>query len=231
MILKYKERKLAIKLRKKGLSYSEILERVPVAKSTLSLWLKSIGLTAAQKQRLTKKKLAAMKRGWETRRKQRLDITEMIKNEARKDIGRISARELWLMGVMLYSAEGSKQKENNVSQNVQFCNSDPEIIKVFIKWLLDICKIDKKNIYFRIHLHENSKKRLSKVQKYWSKVTKFPVKYFQNITWKKNKVHTRRKNIEEKYFGLLSIGVRKSTNLNRKISGWAEGIYNNCGIV
>jgi hypothetical protein len=47
----YKER--AIMLRKKGLSYREILVEIPVAKSTLTEWFKTVGLTVAQKQRLT----------------------------------------------------------------------------------------------------------------------------------------------------------------------------------
>lgn len=50
----------AINLRKRGFSYSEILEQIPVAKSTLSSWLHSIGLSKKQKQRLTEKKLASM---------------------------------------------------------------------------------------------------------------------------------------------------------------------------
>ena len=50
----------AIKLRREGLSYSEILQKIPVAKSTLSLWLRSIGLSKKQVQRLTEKKLLAI---------------------------------------------------------------------------------------------------------------------------------------------------------------------------
>jgi orotate phosphoribosyltransferase-like protein len=46
----------AIKLRKAGLSYGEIRKKLNVAKSTLSLWLKSIPLTPEQKARLYTKK-------------------------------------------------------------------------------------------------------------------------------------------------------------------------------
>lgn len=48
MIMKYSEYKIAIELRKRGLSYSEILMQVPVAKSTLSIWLHSVGLSKTQ---------------------------------------------------------------------------------------------------------------------------------------------------------------------------------------
>ena len=54
---KKKEKAAAIRLRKKGLSYKEILEQVPVAKSTLSLWLRDIPLDQTQKDRLDEKRL------------------------------------------------------------------------------------------------------------------------------------------------------------------------------
>jgi hypothetical protein len=63
MILYLLEKEKAIDLRKKGLSYNEILKKVPVAKSTLSLWFRDIGLAVRQRQRLTAKKSCAKKSG------------------------------------------------------------------------------------------------------------------------------------------------------------------------
>ena len=59
---------IALNLRKQGFSYSEILERIPVAKSTLSLWLREVGLSKRQKQHLTQKKLDAAWRGGQVKR-------------------------------------------------------------------------------------------------------------------------------------------------------------------
>jgi len=171
---KIQEKAKAIKLRKQGFSYSEILKQIPAAKSTLSLWLRSVGLAKKQKQRLTEKRLAAALRGAKAKKDYRLAVTKEIKDKARSEIGKLSERELWLIGTALYWAEGAKQKEHNVSQKVKFSNSDPEAIQIFLKWLLDICKISKENIHFRICLHENNKERLNDVRKYWSKVTQFP---------------------------------------------------------
>lgn len=219
---KIKEREKAINLRKSGYSYTEILRKVPVAKSTLSLWLRSIGLSKRQKQRLTKKKLAAMKRGWESCHKRRLKITGLIKNEAQKEIGRISRRDLWMIGIALYWAEGHKEKTK--SSLVELGNLDPYLIKIFLKWLRKICKIPKKDINFWLFIHETARKRLSEVQKYWAKATGFTVENFQKVSWKKHKINTKRKNIGENYYGLLRIIVKRSVNLNRKIAGWIEGI-------
>ena len=231
MIAKLKEKEIAIRLRRKGLSYKEILRKVPVAKSSLSLWLQSVGLSKKQKQRLTKKKIASALRGALSRKNKRLDTVKMIGNAAKDEIGRINKRELWLIGTTLYWAEGARQKEHNVSQVVKFSNSDPRAVRFFLKWLGVICKIPRKDINFRIALHENSVNRLTKVKIYWSKATGFSLDCFQKIDWKKNKIKTKRKNVGQDYFGLLNVYVKKSTNFNRKISGWIEGISNYCRVV
>lgn len=220
---KLKEREKAIKLRKEGLSYREISEKVPVAKSTLSLWLRSVGLAKKQRQRLTEKRLAAALRGATKRRNQRLVITKEIKEKARREIRKISKRELWLIGTALYWAEGAKEKSKG--SRLEFCNSDPEMIKLFLRWIKTIMKVSDESIRLSIYIHKNNEERIKEVQKYWSQVTGFPIFYFKNIIWKKHNIKTNRKNVEKSYFGLLRITILKSTNLNRKVVGWIEGIY------
>jgi len=219
----------AINLRKQGLSYSEILKKVPVAKSTLSLWLRSVGLSKRQKQRLTERKLASIKRGWIKWHQQRIDLMNKIKNAAKSEVGGLSKRELWLVGVSLYWAEGTKEKKHNPGQNVCFSNSDPRMIKIFLKWLKEIIKIEESDIKYEIYIHENSKNNLKNVINYWTQITNSNPVNFKYIYFKKSKINTKRKNIGNKYYGLLRIIVRKSTNLNRKISGWIEGIHSIAG--
>lgn len=221
----------AINLRKRGFSYSEILIQIPVAKSTLSLWLRSVGLSKKQKQRLTEKKLASAKRGGEARQQQRILLTEKIQKRAKSEIDKISKRELWLIGISLYWAEGAKQKEHNISQKVAFSNGDPLMIKLFLKWLKEIVKISDSDIFFEIYTHKNSKNKINQIIKYWSKITNVPEYEFNHIYYKTNKIKTKRKNIGINYYGLLRVCVKKSTNLNRKISGWIDGIIQNCGVV
>ncbi len=229
---KLKERELALNLRRKGLSYSEILSQVPVAKSSLSLWLKSVGLAKAQKQRLTEKKLISARRGAEARRQQRLTITKEIKEKAKKEIdGSISLRELWLMGIMLYWAEGSKEKEYDQGVPVVFSNSDPFMIKVFLKWVKFCLQIPDIQIDFDIYIHDNHVDKTAEVGQYWSEITGFPRLNFDKIYFKKHIPKTIRKNTGNSYHGLLRIKIKSSTNLNRKISGWIEGICLNCGVV
>lgn len=148
MIEKKKEKEKAIKLRHKGFSYSEILKTVPIAKSTLSVWLREIGVAKRYKQRLTEKRRQAQFKAQQACREKRIKITEEIKFLARNEIGKISKRELWLIGTALYWGEGTKQGIRNVSARVTFSNSDPKMIRIFLRWLMVCCNIQKKDISF-----------------------------------------------------------------------------------
>ena len=143
---KDKEKIIAVELRKQGLSYSEILKEISVAKSTLALWLQSVGLSKKQKQRLTEKKLASAKRGGLKKKENRILRAKLIKEEAQKEIGQLSKREKWLIGVALYWAEGTKEKEWRPGSGIKFSNSDPLMIKLFLGWLTNICKIPKSQV-------------------------------------------------------------------------------------
>lgn len=100
----------AISLRKQGLSYSEILKRIPIAKSTLSLWLHNIGLSKKQYQRLTEKKLAAMRRG--ARRKHEIKVEKIIKikKSARQEVKKLISTPLMVNRNNALLGGGRKRK-------------------------------------------------------------------------------------------------------------------------
>ena len=135
------------------------------------------------------------------------------------------------MGIMLYWAEGAKEKQYKLGQGVSFSNSDFKMVILFIKWLKYCLKIPEDRIVFDIYIHENNKYRLEEVQLFWSKVAGFSIDKFDKIYFKKHKIKTLRRNIDNNYNGLLRIKVTKSTYLNRQIAGWIEGVYQNWGIV
>ena len=224
MISKSLEKEKAVALRKEGLSYKEILEKVPVAKSSLSLWLKSIGLSKSQKQRLTDKKLASARRGALKKKEDRILKTRIIKENAEEEVKELTERERWLVGIALYWAEGSKEKEWAPGSRTQFTNSDPNMIKFYLNWLFEIVKIPRKMVNLDIYIRENHKNRLSEVVNYWSKTTGFPKNNLNKIYFKRNKINTNRKNVGVNYYGILRITVHASSELNRRISGWINGI-------
>lgn len=211
----------AINLRKRGLSYSEILRKISVAKSTLSLWLRSVGLSKRQKQRLTEKKLSAMRRGWLKVRRKRLLRTLKIKREAKKDIVKLIKNPLWLSGVLLYWAEGTKEKLWRPAERVAFSNMDVKMIKLFYEWSKKFLKIDKENINFELYIHERAD--IIKAKNFWIRNLKLtPGKI--SIYFKRHNPKTERKNVKDDYNGVLRIRIAKSIDINRKIAGWIEGV-------
>lgn len=223
----------AIKLRINGLSYSEIKKQIKVSKSSLSLWLRSVDLTKRQKQRLTEKKWAAIKRGWEKWRNQRKTKTRIVNMEAIKQINAIkkTSEKLFLMGIILYWAEGAKEKEYKLGQGISFSNSDHKMIQLFIRWIKKCLNMPDDRIVFDIYIHENNKYRLNEIKSFWSKVTGFSIDKFGKIYFKKHKVKTLRHNVNNNYNGLLRVKVTKSTYLNRRVTGWIEGICKKWEIV
>lgn len=219
----------AIALRKKGLSYSEILKIVPVTQSTISAWCKDISLSSQQKAHLQKLRDLGVSRGAISRHDKTESLKQSIYTQSSGEIGLITDRELWLIGTALYWGEGSKQRAKNVSQGVRFTNSDSNMIKLFDLWLTRIIKIDPSHIAYEIYLHESMSREKGQVIKYWSKVLEKPGDKFDRIYLKKNKI--TKSYPKSDYKGVVRIVVKKSTNLNRQISGWQQGIIHSCRVV
>jgi transposase len=93
---KLKEKKQAIMLRKKGLSYKEIKKKVNVSKSTLNKWCRDVILSVEQFERLRKKKLegAALGRMISAKKQQRARIkrTKKLLKIGKKEVGNLKKR-------------------------------------------------------------------------------------------------------------------------------------------
>jgi hypothetical protein len=225
MIIKSKEKEEAIRLRKNGATYTDILKTTSVARSTLALWLKEAKLSVPETQRFTEAKRLASLRGGQAKKNQRIEKQKSILDTSRLEIKGISERDLFLIGVVLYWAEGSKEKEYKPGSTFAFSNMDPKVIAIVIAWLLKVCKIDRNMLIFNIFLHKTHEHRVEEVRKYWARVAHYPVSKFSTIYWKRDKIKTHRKNTGEKYYGVLKIKVRKSSSLVRQVAGWSEGIF------
>ena len=218
-------------LRRQGFTYSQILSSVPVAKSTLSLWFHDVGLAEHQKQRITQKRIEGQMKGAKARRIQRIRAQEMIWSASEKEIGKLSDRELWLIGVALYWAEGSKEKEWNPGGGMKFSNSDSRMVRVFLTWAEKFSGISKDLVRFEIYIHESKRDTISEIIQFWSRETRLPISRFHKIYFKKNKIDTKGKNVGLLYNGQLRVSIPRSTILMRRIEGWVRGIDNNCRIV
>ncbi|HBQ50385.1 hypothetical protein A3B42_03925 [Candidatus Daviesbacteria bacterium RIFCSPLOWO2_01_FULL_38_10] len=224
MLAKVNEREKAIYLRQQGKSYSEIMLLIPVSQSSLSLWLRDVVLTDEQRKRLLLKKQIGQAEGGRVKRRFReLKETKTI-NVAKKAIGKLSKREIWLLGIIAYWCEGSKQRKGNISQGVAFANSDPFLIRLFIRWVKEFCQIKDEDISFNLYIHKTG--NIPSALDFWGGRLGIEARDFGKTYIKNHNVLTKRKNTGEDYHGLIRVGIKKSTDLNRKIKGWVIGMNN-----
>ncbi len=222
--MKSSQQSQALVLRRDGLTYAAIQERLEIAKSTLWRWLKTEGLVDGQSQQYTERRLLAQRKAVQTVRRIRVEKTEAIMAGAAQEINGISTRELCLIGAALYWAEGSKQKEHKgqVSQQVVFVNTDPRMLRLFVRFLERCCGIPSSELRFRIYLHETAS--ATEAQVYWCNQLGIDALRSAPITWKRHKPTIFRTNVGSGYHGLVRVVVTKSTDLNRRIGGWIDGI-------
>jgi len=83
---------------------------------------------------------------------------------------------LKIAGIMLYWAEGSKSNPKNRMWTVDFSNSNSGMIKVFLKFLREICGIDEKRL--RIFMYCYADQNIKTLKKYWCKTTGVPLRQF-----------------------------------------------------
>lgn len=83
----------------------------------------------------------------------------------------IAEEKLRIAGIMLYWAEGTSG-----GNAVDFVNSNPEMIKIFLKFLRQICGISEERL--RFYLYAYSYQSIKKLKTYWNRVTGIPLSQF-----------------------------------------------------
>lgn len=214
------EKHRAVELRKKGMSYSLISDQLSVSKSTLSNWLKDLPYTPNEQV------LFRIRHGQGTyglrRRQMRMDEICELKTQGISEVGKVSKRDLWMIGLGLWIGEGSKTMEQ-----IRLVNSDPRVVRLFISWLREICELEDKNITIAMHLYPDSDELLS--MKYWMNITKLPKKQFRK-TQIDRRLDKERSKIGKTPHGTLHITVASNHNpdkgvrLYRRMMGWISGV-------
>jgi len=215
--MKLEEKNLARELRKHGWSLNEIREKVKVSKSSVSIWVRDIELTDAQKQKLSKKGVSKeiIEKQRSTRLKRENARRQNIIDNAKRDIRTLSKNDLFLVGVALYWAEGGK-----TGGVVRLSNGDPRIIQVTMRFLRKICGVPEKKFRGYIHIHPHLDHK--RAEKYWSEVSGIPRSQFYK-TYRKPNISSLNKK-DSLPFGTFDVYVC-NTELFLKIKGWTEKVH------
>lgn len=213
MEAKVLEKNMVIALRKKGLTYSQILKQVPVSKSSVSLWLMDYPLTETEKKMLKDKKTADMTR-WKIRAAASLHGAKVMRDKELYEKSKIEFEKninepFFQVGISLYWAEGSKR-----SSSFGFVNSDEDMIKLMIAWVKEYLHVEEE-IRMRVYTHKAFSGEHHDV--IWSKVTGLSIERFGKIVYKSVYGLTSKK--RPNYKGCVRIELGKVAHL-RKMLFW-----------
>lgn len=207
-------RREAIALRKRGLSYNEIRKELnnAVAKSTLSLWLKNVPLKPEHKRRLYTKQIAILSRGPQSQRERRMREVEEIIGIAEREIARPLSKEvLKLFGAALYWAEGSK------TGNFEITNSDPSLIVFMVQWFRRMFGVQPSQL--KVHVNLYPQQNENDIKKFWSDITKIPLKNFGKSFIKPAGKGYKKNNL---YYGTVKVRVMKGVDMKYITFGWIK---------
>ncbi|GHE89069.1 hypothetical protein GCM10018785_65380 [Streptomyces longispororuber] len=212
-------RERARELRLQGWTYDQIQVELGCSKSSISLWVRDL----PKPERRTpseQAKLAAQKR-WRHELALRDEERQRTKAAARAEIGGLTDREVFLAGVVLYWAEGTKDKTYSRRERLAFINSDPNVIAFYLRWL-DALGVERERLRFRVSIHESAD--VTGAEAYWAELVGVEPSTFQKATIKRHNPKTSRKNTSEAYRGCLIVITLRSADLYRRMEGSWYGI-------
>jgi len=172
------DKQKALAMRQKGMSYSQIKEKLGISKSTLSGWLYNMPLSEQRIRELQADSPIRIEKYRNTMRAKREAKNKIAYQNIAKRIGNISDREFLIAGLFLYWAEGSKTKTFSTA----LTNTNPKMLILFIRWL-NFFNVPKSKL--KVHLHLYSDMNIKKQINFWSKILNIPISQFRKPYIKK----------------------------------------------
>lgn len=210
----------AFSLRKQGFSYNMIAAQTGLSKSTLSDWLSEVRFVPNDevKARIGRARTAAVL----AQQQRKMQSLKLARARAERDIGRLSKRDLQMLGLGVYIGEGSKN-----SGITRVANSNPQIIKLCLRWFKKIFVLKKENFRVRIHLYPDND--LQNTLRFWSDELQIPLSQFQKTQidrrvgkkmFKRGKLPYGTAHVTVQSMGRPEHGVF----LQRRINAWIEKV-------
>jgi transposase-like protein len=217
--MKLREKEEAIRLRQKGYSLKEIAQELQVAKSTASLWVQNILLSLDARKRIEGNQTAGQQASLQTYLKRTRGRLDAAKEQAEQIVGQVlMTKELALLAcALLYWCEGAKDHND---KTFAFSNSDPDMVRGFMRLLHKGVPLDEKKLRVHMHLHEYHNEKIQRA--FWSSATSIPESQFTHTYWKP---HTG-KSIKRGYQGCIQIKYY-DVNVSRLIHATARAFFKN----
>lgn len=201
MQAKLEDLKKSRELRKEGKSLREISQILNVSKGSVSAWVRDVDIPEDKKIELEAR---ARKGGsWivgETNRKRFRILREEYQNEGR-ELARLRDPDFFA-GCMLYWAEGTKSRTV-----VQFTNSDLNMIKYFIFFLIRYFHVKYEDISIACHYYSYKFLNNIEVENYWISNLNCPESCFRKTTVDKKIRTSSSKRQERTKYGVVKVNV------------------------
>jgi hypothetical protein len=211
------------RLRREGYTLKEIKEKFPfLSKSTISNWTKDILLTLDQQKRILEKILKGRLRFIKYNKQRHFNAikkSQRVISKAKKEIGKLTKRDLKLIGTALYWAEGYKKGKDQI----EFTNSDPKIIVLMMRFFREILTIREEKFRLSLILHPGLDEK--EIKEFWSSLTGIPLSQFNKSYIKAPKSSTRKMH-NPLYKGTLRIRISDTEKLHR-LKGFIKGLSEN----
>lgn len=220
----------AIALRLQGRSYGEIMRKLHISsKGTLSYWFRDLTLSTTARKRLQNNINRAYQKGLFAFNKRR---TKSIRAEnkalllrSNKEIPTLSLQEIMLVGAALYWGEGVNRELSKGYPLASFTNSDPKMVKVFMRYLREVLQVKDEKITAGVVIYPNLDAQ--KVRRFWSRITNLDEDKFW-ISVAVSKVSKKRKPLYYLPNGTVHIRIN-SRQVFYRIQGHIDGIAHKLG--
>lgn len=209
------------RLRAQGLTYNEIADVTGASKGSISPWVRDVKMPDESQRRHQRLSADARVRAGVTNRGRATARRELLRRAAATRLGAVTDRDLFVAGLSLYWAEGSKDKPWRRSGRVVLINSDPSVLLVFLAWL-DLVGVSEEDRRYRLTIHESADAKSQ--EQWWAERLAIPLAAFGRATLKRHNPRTIRRNTGASYHGCLVVSVARSSRLYYAVEGWWQGL-------
>jgi len=215
---RWERSELGRELRRLGLSYGEIMELIPVKKSTLATWCRDVKLTTEQIKAIKKRRAPEPGIPRNTNRKRKAEIAEL------RAIARDLARELvhdplWVAGLVLYWAEGAKTRNH-----MSMANTDPRALRLFIRWVRQYIAPEAR-FSIALHLHEGNDE--DNARRHWREQTGLRQANFHKTFIKPKGTGHRKNHLKQ---GICTVKMRKPADAWNIVMEWIDFYTDHLGL-
>ena len=204
-------------LRRAGLSYGEIMDLIPVKKSTLATWCREVKLSPKQIDAIKERTGSVAGVPRDTQRKRRHEV-ELIRAQALLEAEHLVDDPLWIAGTVLYWGEGFKTRSQ-----LGMANSDPHALRLFMSWCAQYHQPD---TGFRAKLNIHADNNEPAARQWWAQQLSLTVDDFNKSFVKPDGTGHRKNHLP---YGVCLLIKRRSADAFHRTLAWVEFLQHQLG--